>query len=114
MLKDNPKEFASQVYGEFKTIKSLSQTVFNINNNILNSNISFIIFQAHSYVYDMVLSYNKTLSSDSSINGTNIGLYSPRDDNIQFYLTNPNPIDLKIYISINAYTYKGMFFYLFI
>ncbi|VVD02000.1 unnamed protein product [Leptidea sinapis] len=72
----------------------------------LNSNISYVIFQAHSHLYNITL-YNNTYVYGSYVKGTNVGLYSSIKPTIDtFFVMNSNAIDLDVYISIHGYSAK--------
>ncbi|KAL4713402.1 hypothetical protein ACJJTC_010387 [Scirpophaga incertulas] len=92
-----------ELYKEFVHINASSTIQFNIVNDV---NVSFIVFQVHSHVYNVTL-YNNTNIEGSSVSGKNVGLYSsvrPKLDT--FFLLNPNIIDLKLFVSVQGYGNK--------
>ncbi|XP_049878394.1 transmembrane 7 superfamily member 3-like [Pectinophora gossypiella] len=89
-----------ELYGDFVTIKSNS--VIRLSLTDINKYVRFIIFQVHSHLYNVTL-YNNTLTQNSFISGTNIGLYGKVKPPDTYYVINNNTIDIKLYISIHGY-----------
>lgn len=97
-----------ELYGDFIIVQNNSTVMVELEN--VNKNVSFIIFQVHSHLYNITL-YNNTLVRGSNVTGTNVGLYSSVKGGLDtFYILNQNGIDLKLYISIHGYGPKGMSF----
>ncbi|XP_072945259.1 transmembrane 7 superfamily member 3-like [Epargyreus clarus] len=93
-----------ELYGGFVTLNATSTLQVNLVNE--NKDVSYIIFQVHSHLYNVTL-YNNSVSHGSTVVGTNIGLYSavkPAPD--VFYIYNQNTLNLKLYISIHGYDSK--------
>lgn len=63
----------------------------------------------HSHISNVTL-YNNTNVRGSSVNGTNIGLYSSAAKLDTFYVFNGNNEDLKLYISVHGYFQDGKIF----
>ncbi|CAH0719153.1 unnamed protein product, partial [Brenthis ino] len=90
-----------ELYNGFTNLNSSSTLQIDFEN--VNKNVSFIIFQVHSHLYNVTL-YNNTLIRGSYVSGTNVGLYSsikPKLDT--FFIYNPNAVNLKLYISVHGY-----------
>lgn len=94
-----------ELYNGFTNLNSSSTLQIDFEN--VNKNVSFIIFQVHSHLYNITL-YNNTLIRGSYVSGTNVGLYSsikPKLDT--FFIYNPNAVNLKLYISVHGYAATG-------
>ncbi|CAK1542596.1 unnamed protein product [Leptosia nina] len=90
-----------ELYSDFVNVTANSTLQVDCINK--NTNVSYIIFQVHSHLYNITL-YNTTNVQGSSVYGTNVGLYSsvlPAIDT--FFIWNQNEIDLILYISIHGY-----------
>lgn len=72
----------------------------------INKNVSFIIFQVHSHLYNVTV-YNNTYIQGLVATGTNVGLYSRVDPVDMYYILNQNDVDLNLLISVHGYTAKG-------
>lgn len=98
-----------ELYSGFVHLNSSS--TLKVDFTSINKNVSFVVFQVHSHIYNVTL-YNNTLISGSYVSGTNVGLYSSTKPKIDtFYVKNPNSVNLKLYISVHGYAATGMYFY---
>ncbi|XP_063537943.1 transmembrane 7 superfamily member 3-like [Cydia strobilella] len=97
-----------ELYSSVIDIKNKSKTHFQFTD--VNKNISFIVLQAHSHLYNITMR-NETCFNDNKSNhtceiltGTNLGLFSttPISD---MSVTNLNEKDLKILIAVHGYIY---------
>lgn len=98
-----------ELYGGFINIKQNSTLQVDCINE--NNNISYIVFQVHSHLFNITL-YNTTNVRGSSVSGTNVGLYSsvlPAIDT--FFIINQNLVSLWLYISVHGYSVDGKFKY---
>ena len=75
--------------------------------------VDFIIFQVHSYVYNVILSYDTELSMHNYVNGTNIGLYSNTTRLPIFYIKNPNDFNVSCLIAAVPYTNESKNLFIF-
>ncbi|XP_028160981.1 transmembrane 7 superfamily member 3-like [Ostrinia furnacalis] len=93
------------LYSGFFNITRSSSVKVNFNN--IDKNVSFVIFQVHSHLYDITV-YNNTYVKGSYVSGTNVGLYSsvkPKMDT--FYVYNQNKdVDLKVLVTLLGYRYQ--------
>ncbi|XP_034836547.1 transmembrane 7 superfamily member 3-like [Maniola hyperantus] len=91
-----------ELYSGFVTLNSSSTLQVDFSN--VNKNVSYIIFQVHSHLFNVTL-YNNTLIKGSNITGSNLGMYSsvkPKLDT--FFVYNPNPnVNLRLFISVHGY-----------
>lgn len=90
-----------ELYSDIININGSSTIEFNFIN--VNNNVSFIIFQVHSFLYNVTV-YNNTNTKGSCVTSTNVGLYSvvsPKVDT--FYIMNPNMFELTLLISVHGY-----------
>lgn len=93
-----------QLYGDFANLNASSTLQVDFTN--INKNVSYLIFQVHSHLYNVTL-YNNTYVKGSYVSGTNVGLYSsvkPKPET--FFIYNPNKIDLKLYLTVHGYDKK--------
>lgn len=96
-----------ELYNGFVNLNSSS--TLQVDFTSINKNISFIIFQVHSHLYNVTL-YNNTLIRGSYASGTNLGLYSGTKPKIDtFYVNNPNAVNLKLLVSVHGYAATGMY-----
>ncbi|XP_023939805.2 transmembrane 7 superfamily member 3 [Bicyclus anynana] len=93
---------SKELYSGFFKLNSTSTLQVDFSN--VNKNVSFIIFQVHSHLYNITL-YNNTISRSSSVSGSNLGMYSsvkPKLDT--FYVYNPNvDVNLRLFITVHGY-----------
>lgn len=77
--------------------------------------IRFIIVQAHTFQFNVTLSYNDTLNPHSFINGTNLGLVQLIDENqtgAEFYIRNENARpNVSVLITVQGYGEEGKVLY---
>lgn len=66
--------------------------------------VVFYVFQVHSYLHNISLSYNSSLVHHNYVNGTNLGLvWKTKQGPGTFYVTNPNPENVTVMYAIVAY-----------
>ncbi|XP_039748199.1 transmembrane 7 superfamily member 3-like [Pararge aegeria] len=90
-----------ELYSDFFNLNSTS--TLQVDFAYLNKNVSYIIFQVHSHLYNITL-YNNTYTTGSYVSGSNLGMYSsvkPKLDT--FFIYNPNLINLRLFISVFGY-----------
>ena len=70
---------------------------------------NFLVFQAHSFVYNVSLSYNQTLVPNYHVNGTNIGLiHHMAAGTPKMYLKNLNTTEnITVLIVVQVYNKSG-------
>ncbi|KAK9296704.1 hypothetical protein QLX08_009376 [Tetragonisca angustula] len=86
-------------------IEANSKSMFNVTN--VSSSASFIIFQIHTYQYNVTLSYDKDyLDSNRSVFGSNVGLFSKPTRNI-LYVRNDNVHKVEALLVAVAYNDKS-------
>jgi len=77
--------------------------------------IRFIIVQAHTFQFNVTLSYNDILNPHSFINGTNLGLVQLIDENqtgAKFYIRNENARpNVSVLITVQGYGEEGKVLY---
>lgn len=78
----------------------------------INSNVTFLVIQTHTFNENITLSYNEPLDVHSYTTGTNIGLVWKQDleskDNVAtFYLQRSRDVELNILIIVTTYTKYG-------
>lgn len=91
------------------TIEANSKSTFNVTN--VSSSASFIIFQIHTYQYNVTLSLDKDYldkNSNRSVYGSNVGLFSRLTTNIvtQLYVKNDNVHKVEALLVAIAYNDK--------
>lgn len=90
-----------ELYGGFFYVNQSS--TLHVSFEKVNPNVTYIIFQVHSYLHNITV-YNNSLHSTTFRNGTNLGFYSPVDSLDTYFISNKNEnVDLKIYISVQGY-----------
>ncbi|KAL0829879.1 hypothetical protein ABMA28_003359 [Loxostege sticticalis] len=91
-----------ELYSDFININRSS--TIQVNFLDINKNVSFIIFQVHSHMYNVTV-YNNSCVRGSCVSGTNIGLYSSVKTNQDtFFIFNQNEnVDLKLFVSVLGY-----------
>ncbi|KAI4491166.1 hypothetical protein M0802_010387 [Mischocyttarus mexicanus] len=79
-----------------------------INISDIPSIVSFLIFQVHTYQYNITLSYDKlnlNKVSNRSLFGSNIGLYIiPKKDGLTFFIKNDNVKNVEALLAIVSYS----------
>ncbi|KAJ2941212.1 hypothetical protein O0L34_g10447 [Tuta absoluta] len=88
--------------------KELFGEIFNMKNNSVlqlslinvNKNVDFIVVQVHSHIYNITL-FN---SVNTSISGTNVGLYGTVKPPDTYFVSNMNNMSIKVYISVHGYS----------
>lgn len=68
------------------------------------SQISFVIIQAHSFLYKVILSFDPILAPENHVNGTNIGLFYHNNGPAVFYLKNTEKINVSALLAAVPYT----------
>lgn len=66
--------------------------------------VDFVIFQVHSFLHGVILSYNTILSTNNYVNGTNVGLYSNASNTAFFYIKNLHDFNVSCMIAVVPYT----------
>lgn len=80
-------------------------TVIEVNFTDVNNDISFIIFQVHSHIFNITV-YNGT--HQPMVVGTNVGLYSSVNPLDSFFIWNQhNVTDLNVLVSVHGYRSEG-------
>lgn len=100
---------AGRVIDIIVDITPMSKIVVNITN--IPPSSSFLLLQSHSYMYDIILSFNKILTQGSFINGTNIGLVREPtgQTSVTFYLQNGGGATVSVLVAVQAYGADGMY-----
>lgn len=95
-----------QLYGDFITLNRTS--TLQVDFNEIRENLSFVIIQVHSHLYNVTL-YKNVKLKHTLLNGTNIGLHSENEfmKTDKFYVENKHNIDLKLYIAVHGYFEYG-------
>ena len=66
--------------------------------------VRFYVFQAHSYLHNISLSYNQTIVPHYHVNGTNLGLVWKTKQGLgTFHIFNTNPENVTVMFAIVAY-----------
>ncbi|XP_011499557.1 PREDICTED: transmembrane 7 superfamily member 3-like [Ceratosolen solmsi marchali] len=85
-----------------------NHTNFIIHISDIPEKVSFIIIQVHTYVYSVLLSYDRNIIDEvprKYVNGTNIGLFiKTNKNNTEVYVTNKNSFIVHGLIAVVAYT----------
>jgi hypothetical protein len=96
-----------------KQILPLSTIILNVIR--IPETVRFLVAQAHTFQYNVTLSYNAVLSPHSFINGTNLGLVQLIDknqSNAKFYIQNTNARpSISVLITVQGYGQEGEFSY---
>ncbi|XP_047998580.1 transmembrane 7 superfamily member 3-like isoform X2 [Leguminivora glycinivorella] len=96
-----------ELYSSIINIQSKSKTHFQFTN--VNKNISFIVFQMHSHLYNITMRnetcFNNKYRACETLTGTNVGLFSTTEPISNMSVTNPNDLDLKVLIAVHGYIY---------
>lgn len=66
--------------------------------------VDFVIFQVHSFLHNVILSYDTVLSTNNYVNGTNVGLYSNASNTAYFYIKNLHDFNLSCLVAVVPYT----------
>lgn len=107
--KYNKTSTEDQAFTELISLKGNSNNIINVVN--IPIEVSFVIIQVHSYLYNVSMSYDNDLSIKprNSVSGTNIGLFSATDGAqiASVYAFNQNPFDVDGLIAVVAYTSTG-------
>lgn len=99
-----------ELYSSIIDVKSKSKIHFQFTD--VNKNISFIVFQMHSHLYNVTMrnetcfNNNKLNRTCEILNGTNLGLFSTTGPISDMSVTNLNEKDLKILIAVHGYIYE--------
>lgn len=101
---------SKELYSGFHIVNASS--TLQVDFGSVNKNISYIIFQVHSHLYNVML-YNNTYIKGSYVTGSNLGMYSSVKPKIDtFFIYNPNPdVNLRLLISVLGYAAAGMYFF---
>ncbi|CAG9782564.1 unnamed protein product [Diatraea saccharalis] len=97
-----------ELFNNFINISALSTIQLDITD--VNDNVSFIIFQVHSHIYNVTVSNNSNMDNSIKgyyVTGNNVGLYSSTKPKVDiFYIKNPNAFDLSLLVSVYGYGEK--------
>jgi len=74
---------------EMRVLPVMSKVTLSAPN--LAPTVRYVLFEAHSFLYNLTLSYNQTLTPSTHLNGTNLGLLvKPKGQMAQIMLQNFN------------------------
>nr|CAD7264592.1 unnamed protein product [Timema shepardi] len=99
----NAKEYGD-VVDSIQTVMPLSTVQIDILDILPNA--GFVLFQAHSHIYNITLSYSVVLTPHTYVNGTNLGLVGMMDSSSRsatFFLRNSNTFDVPVLIASQVY-----------
>jgi hypothetical protein len=109
----NTSSVAGHLIKDMKQILPLSTIILNVIR--IPETVRFIIVQAHTFQYNVTLSYNPVLAPHSFINGTNLGLVQLIDKNqsdAKFYIQNANARpNISVLMTVQGYAEGGKFSY---
>ncbi|PNF21549.1 hypothetical protein B7P43_G12734 [Cryptotermes secundus] len=101
----NTSSIAGRLIKDVKQILPLSTIILNVIR--IPETVRFIVVQAHTFQYNVTLSYDAILSPHSFINGTNLGLVqliSKNQSNATFYIQNTNARpSITVLITVQGY-----------
>ena len=104
---------AGQLIKDTKQLPPFSAIILNVTK--IPETIRFIIVQAHTFQFNVTLSYNDILKPHSFINGTNLGLVQLIDENqttAKFYIRNENARpNVTVLITVQGYGEEGKVLY---
>lgn len=105
----NTSSIAGHLIKDVKQILPLSTIILNVIR--IPETVRFIVVQAHTFQYNVTLSYDAILSPHSFINGTNLGLVqliSKSQSNATFYIQNTNARpSITVLITVQGYGEEG-------
>lgn len=83
----------------------LPSSVYSLQVTDIPIGVHFIVLQAHSYLYNVTLSYNKMKQPHQFITGYNVGLVQIVSSSgiAQFYLENNNTFNATVLVTVVAY-----------
>ncbi|XP_063237459.1 transmembrane 7 superfamily member 3-like isoform X1 [Bacillus rossius redtenbacheri] len=91
--------------GDIFLVMPVSIVQFSVGN--IDPSVHFIVFQAHSHLHNVSLSYSKELVQHRYVNGTNLGLVemtkSVSGSSVDFFLHNANDFNVSIFVAAQAY-----------
>nr|CAD7201974.1 unnamed protein product [Timema douglasi] len=99
----NAKEYGD-VVDSIQTVMPLSTVQIDILDILPNA--GFVLFQAHSHIYNITLSYSLVLTPHTYVNGTNLGLVGMMDSSSRsatFFLRNSNTFEVPVLIASQVY-----------
>jgi hypothetical protein len=109
----NTSSVAGHLIKDMKQILPFSTIILNVIR--IPETIRFIIVQAHTFQYNVTLSYNAVLAPHSFINGTNLGLVqliNKNQNNAKFYIQNRNARpNISVLMTVQGYAEGGEFSY---
>lgn len=101
----NTSSAVGRLIKDVKQILPLCTVVLNVVR--IPETVRFIVVQAHTFQYNVTLSYNANLSPHSFINGTNLGLVqliNKNQSNAEFYIQNTNARpSISVLITVQGY-----------
>lgn len=109
----NTSSVAGRLIKDIKQILPLSTIILNVIG--IPETVRFIVVQAHTFQYNVTLSYKSILSPHSFINGTNLGLVqliNKNQSSAKFYIQNTNARpSISVLITVQGYGEEGKFSY---
>nr|CAD7567974.1 unnamed protein product [Timema californicum] len=99
----NTKEYGD-VVDSIQTV--MPQSTVQIDILDILPNAGFVLFQAHSHIYNITLSYSLVLTPHTYVNGTNLGLVGMMDSSsgsATFFLRNSNTFEVPVLIASQVY-----------
>lgn len=97
-----------ELYGSYFTLSGESNVRVNFSN--VNESLNFIVFQAHSHMFNISLYMNDTKGL-SEVNGTNLGFVGFLDQKGTFQVSSYHKnVTVHVFISVHGYTENGMMF----
>jgi hypothetical protein len=99
---------------EMRVLPVMSKVTLSAPN--LAPTVRYVLFEAHSFLYNLTLSYNQTLTPSTHINGTNLGLLvKPKGQMAQITLQNFNiESNVTVLLVAKALSNTGRNFLLFL
>jgi len=100
---------AGHLIKDTKLLPPFSTVILNVMK--IPETVRFIVVQAHTFQFNVTLSYNDILNPHSFINGTNLGLVHLIDENqtdAKFYIRNENARpNVSVLITVQGYGEEG-------
>lgn len=91
-----------ELYGSYLTLNGESNVRVNFSH--VNESLQFIVFQAHSHMFNITLYMNET-NGLSHVNGTNLGFVSFKDKIATFQVSSYHKnLSVRVFISVHGYT----------
>lgn len=89
-------------------------SIYSLHITDIPSSVYFIVLQAHSYLYNVTLSYNRVKREHTYITGYNVGLVQIIGSlgTAQFYVANNNTFNVTMLMTVVAYGKSGEYIYM--